>query len=157
MALAPPLVTTDDFALYLRTTFTGDEDEQAELILQVVSAWARTVGQTNWGPDKLPPDDVVGVVLSAARREWLNPDRIITESMGPISVTRAAPPAGFFSPGELQILKKKSSGSLFTIGTKREEYGWGVGYLHMNQQLSDEPFPYLNYGEPGWEDTIHCD
>ncbi|BCO56082.1 hypothetical protein MINTM005_13260 [Mycobacterium intracellulare] len=156
MALAPPLVSAADFALFLRTTYSEGQEAQATLILQVVSAWARTVGKTAWNDtDQLPPDDVVGVVLSAARREWLNPDRIITEAMGPISVTRAAPPPGFFSPGELQILKKKSSGALYTIGTRREECGWGVGYLHMNEQLSDEPFPYLNYGEPGWKDTLH--
>lgn len=156
MALAPPLATVDDLGLYARTRFEGDEEDQAYLILQVVSAWARTVGGKNWNDSTLlPPDDVVGVVLAASRREWVNPDRIITESMGPLSVTRAAPPTGFFTAGELQILRKKSTGSLFTVSTRREEEGWGTGYLHMRQDLSDEPIPYLNHGEPGWDETIH--
>jgi hypothetical protein len=114
------------------------------------------VGGKNWNnTDLLPPDDVVGVVLSASRRELVNPDRIITESMGPLSVTRARPPDGFFTAGELAILARKSGGGLYTISTRREEESWGVGYLHMREDLSDEAFPYLNYGEPGWEDTIH--
>lgn len=122
------------------------------MVLQVVSAWARTEAKKNWSE---APDDVVGVVLSAARRELVNPDRTITETMGPLSVTYDKAPEGFFTRGELAILRKKSSGSLYTISTRREERGWGTGYLHMREDLSDEPFPYLNYGEPGWEGTVH--
>lgn len=157
MALADPLASVEELAAYMRTTFAeGSETEQADMVLRVVSAWARTVGGRNWNnTDFLPPDDVVGVVLSASRRELTNPDRVITQSMGPLSVTRAKPPEGFFTPGELQILRKKAKGGLFTISTRREERGWGTGYLHMRADLQDEPFPYLNYGEPGWGNTIH--
>lgn len=157
MSLAAPLASVADLATFTRTTFTGDQEDQALLVLQVVSAWARTVGGRNWNDtDLLPPDDVVGVVLSAARRELANPDRVISEHMGPLSVTWAKPPDGFFTQGELAILRKKSSGGgLFTISTRREEQGWGVGYLHMRDDLSDEPFPYLNHGEPGWGGTVH--
>lgn len=157
MATLPPaLASVDDFALFLRTTFSTEEAEQADFTLRVVSTWARTLGGRNWNDtDLLPPYDVVGVVLSAARRDWLNPDRVITESMGPMSVTRNKPPHGFFDPGEIQILRKKSSGGLHTISTRREEHGWGVAYRHMTPDLSDEPFPDLNYGEPGWESGIH--
>jgi hypothetical protein len=155
MALAPPLVTVDDLSTFMRKTFTADEEDQAYMILQVVSSWARTEARKNWNDDVPAPDDVVGVVLSAARRELVNPDRVITESMGPLSVTYDKPPDGFFTRGEMAILRKKSSGSLFTISTRREEAGWGTGYLHMREDLSDEPFPYLNYGEPGWDGTLH--
>jgi len=155
MALASPLASAAELGVYMRRTFSSDELAQVELVLRVVSAWARSEGGKNWNDTTLlPPDDVVGVVLSAARRELVNPDRIITESMGPLSVTRAQPPDGFFTRGELAILRKKS-GSLFTVSTRREEEGWGTGYLHMREDLSDEPVPYLRYGEPGWEDTIH--
>lgn len=156
MALAPPLASTADLAVFMRTTFTGAEEDQADLILRTVSAWARTVGGRAWNDTNLlPPDDVVGVVLSAARRELTNPDRVISESMGPLSVTWAKPPDDFFTRAEMAILKKKSTGALFTVSTRREEESWGVGYLHMRDDLSDEPFPYLNYGEPGWGGTVH--
>jgi hypothetical protein len=141
----------------MRTTFSSaEEEDQAYLVLQVVSAWVRTVGQKNWNEtDLLPPDDVVGVVLSAARRELNNPDSIISETMGPLSVTRARPPEGFFTAGELAILRRKSSGSLFTISTRREEADWGTGYIHMREDLSDEPIPYLDRNDPGWDGTVH--
>lgn len=157
MALAPSLASVSDLETFMRTTFDTDaKKDQAELVLQVVSAWARTEGGKQWNTtDLLPPDDVVGVVLSAARRELTNPDRVISEAMGPLSVTWAKPPDAFFTPGELAILRRKSSGGLFTISTHREEKGWGTGYLYMRGDISDEPFPVTNYGEPDWEGTYH--
>lgn len=156
MPLAAPLATVEQLSTYMRKTFTTTEGQQAYLTLQVVSAWARTEAKKNWnGSDLLPPDDVVGVVLSAARREMTNPDRVVSQSMGAMSVTYEKAPVGFFTPGELAILRKKSSGSLFTVSTRREDQSWGMGYLHMRDDLSDDPFPYLNHGEPGWEGTVH--
>lgn len=156
MALSAPLVGVDDLSTFMRTQFVGDQEDQAYLVLQVVSAWVRTTGGKNWNnTDLLPPDDVVGVVLSASRRELNNPDRIISETMGPISVTRAAPPEGFFTRGELSILRRKSSGSLFTISTRREDDNWGTGYIHMREDLSDEPFPYMNVDDPGYPGLIN--
>lgn len=156
MPLAAPLATVDELSTFMRKTFTTTEEDQAYLTLQVVSAWARTEGRKNWNDDDLlPPDDVVGVVLSAARREMVNPDRVISQTMGPMSVTYDKAPVGFFTAGELAILRKKSSGSLFTISTRREEACWGTGYLHMREDLSDEPIPYLRHGDPGWDGTIH--
>lgn len=155
MALAPPLVDTETLSAFMRTTFSPAEEDQATLVLQVVSAWARSTGMTNWNlTDTLPPDDVVGVILSAARREMTNPNRVISEALGPVSVTWAPPPAGFFTDAELRILARKKTGSLFTVSTRREDASWGVGYLHMREDLSDEPIPYLNYGEPGFDGTI---
>lgn len=158
MALAAPLVDVETLSTFMRAPFLGTEGDQALLILQVVSAWARTVGGKNWNTTTtaamMPPDDVVGVVLSAARREITNPNRVITESLGPVSVTWAPPPEGFFTPAELRILGRKSSGNLFTISTRREEDSWAVGYLHMRSDLGDDPIPYLNYGEPGYDGTI---
>jgi hypothetical protein len=155
MALALPLVDVDTLSAFMRAPFSTAEEEQAYLILQVVSAWARTVGGKNWNNTTTPPpDDVVGVVLSAARREMTNPNRVISESLGPVSVTWAPPPDDFFTPAELRILSRKSKGSLFTVSTRREDAAWAVGYLHMREDLSDEPIPYLNYGEPGFEGTI---
>ncbi|MFM8798892.1 MAG: hypothetical protein ACKODT_08040 [Fluviibacter sp.] len=145
----------DTLSAFMRTTFSPSEEEQAYLILQVVSAWARSAGMVNWNlTDNLPPDDVAGVILSASRREMTNPNRVISEALGPVSVTWAPPPDNFFTPGELRILARKKSGSLYTISTRREEDAWGVGYLHMRADLSDDPIPYLNYGEPGFDGTI---
>ena len=156
MSLAPSLVEVSDLETFMRITFdTDSKRDQAELVLQVVSAWARTVGGKNWDTQNPAPDDVVGVVLSAARRELTNPDRVITESMGPLSVTWAKPPEQFFTAGELAILRKKSASGLYTVSTHREEKGWGTGYLYMRGDVSVEPMPVTNYGEPDWEGTYH--
>jgi len=155
MAFADPLATVEELSTFMRTNFSaGSEYDQAELILQVVSSWVRTMGQKNWNSTNLlPPGDVVGVVLSAARRELTNPDRIISESMGPVSITRQPPPDGFFTKGEMAIIRKKSSGSLYTISVTREDDRWAMGYIHMTQDLSDEPFPYLDQWDPGYWGT----
>lgn len=157
MALSDPLVDVLDLGTFMRTTFaSGAEEDQAYLVLQVVSAWVRTIGRKNWNTtDNLPPDDVVGVVLSAARRELNNPDRIISESMGPLSVTRALPPDGFFTAGELAILRKKSSGSMYTMSFRREDDRFAVGYIHATENLSDQPIPYMDQWDPGYPGSIH--
>lgn len=157
MALSEPLVDVLDLGTFMRTTFSaGAEEDQAYLVLQVVSAWVRAIGRKNWNnTDTLPPDDVVGVVLSAARRELNNPDRIISESMGPLSVTRALPPDGFFTTGELAILRKKASGSLYTMSFRREDDRFSVGYIHATETLSDQPIPYMDQWDPGYPGSIH--
>lgn len=153
---AAPLIDAGTLASYLRLTFTQEQSAQADLILRVVSEWARTIGGKRWNAtDLLAPPDVIGVVLSASRREWNNPDRVITDNLGPLAVTYAKPPDQFFSRGELQILWRKSKGSLFTVSFRREENGWSTGYLYMGQNVSGDPFPYLNFGDPGWEMTLH--
>jgi hypothetical protein len=156
MALTDPLVSVDELSTFMRTTFTDPEADQAEMVLKMVSAWVRTLGQKNWNnTDLLPPDDVVGVVLSAARRELNNPDRIISESMGPFGVTRTPPPDGFFTRGEMAIIRKKASGAMYTIPFRREDDRWAVGYVHMTYDASDEPFPYFDQWDPGYWGTIH--
>ena len=45
MAFADPLATVEELSTFTRTTFAaGAEYDQAELILQVISAWVRTPG-----------------------------------------------------------------------------------------------------------------
>ena len=134
----------------MRTTFAGTEEDQAYLVLQMVSAWVRTIGQKNWNNTTLlPPDDVVGVVLSASRREMNNPDRV-----GPVSVTRQPVPERFFTPGEMAILKKKSSGAMYTMSFRREDEQWAMGYIFMTTGLWDEPMPYLSEWDPGYGGTV---
>ena len=75
--------------------------------------------------------------------------------MGPISVTRLTVPDGFFTKGEMAIIRKKSSGSMYTIPFSREDDRWAMGYIHMTQDLSDEPLPYLDRWDPGYGGTVH--
>ena len=151
------LASVDDLETLMGKTLSGDDREQAELVLLFVSSWARVVSGQRW-PDAPVgvPDDVRAIVLQASRRELKNPDRVITRSMGPFSVQFAQPPDGFFYPGELAILKRFSrSGGLRTMGTTRGEDGrpWAgnVGYLQYGD--GDGLFPFCGADE-GYGDVL---
>lgn len=150
------LASIDDLATLMSTVLEGDVQEQAQLVLGIVSSWARVVSGQSW-PDAPAgvPDDVRAVVLQASRRELKNPDRVITRSMGPFSSTYAAPPDGFFYPAEVAILKRfKRSGGLRVVGTTRGEVpGPEVGYLEYGS--GDVLFPAFTSGEPGFAEAVH--
>ncbi|WP_207760580.1 hypothetical protein [Mycolicibacterium sphagni] len=140
-------------------TFAEGSDElaQAELVLAIVSSWARVVSGQSW-PDAPTgvPDDVRAVVLQASRRELKNPDRVISRQMGPFNVTFSSPPDGFFYPAELAILKRfRRSGGLRTVSVSRGEDGrpWAgkVGYLHYGE--GDGIFPFCS-GDEGYGDPV---
>ncbi|UVF61187.1 head-to-tail adaptor [Mycobacterium phage DuncansLeg] len=153
------LATVNDLQTLMSTTFPEGSDElaQAELVLAIVSSWARVVSGRAW-PDAPAgvPDDVVAVVLSASRRELKNPDRVISRQMGPFNVQFSAPPDGFFYPAELAILKRfKRSGGLQTVSVSRGEEGrpWAgnTGFLHHGE--GDGLFPFCG-GDEGYGDTV---
>lgn len=149
------LASVDALQTLMKTVFEAEDFDQAELVLEIVSSWARVVSGQQWpdAPDQVPPD-VTAVVLQASRRELKNPDRVITRSMGPFSVQFAQPPDGFFYPAELAILKRfRRSGGLRTVSTTRGEDGrpWAgdTGYLQYGD--GDGLFPFCGadegYGE----------
>lgn len=150
------LVSIQDLQALMKVDFTGDALEQAQLVLDMASSWARVVSGRAW-PDAPTgvPDDVRAVVLQAARRELTNPEKIIERSMGPFSVKFSAPPDGFFSPAELAILKRfRKSQGLMTMGVTRGEEGrpdaGKIGWLHFGEGDGLFPFCGLNegYGDP---------
>ncbi|ADL70976.1 head-to-tail adaptor [Mycobacterium phage LeBron] len=119
-------------------TFVGDELAQAQLVLDIVSSWARVVSGRSW-PDAPTdvPDDVRAVVLQASRRELKNPDRVISRQMGPFNVQYSQPPDGFFYPAEMAILKRfRRSGGLRTVSTSRGEEGrpWAGKTAYINYE-----------------------
>ena len=150
------LVGIADLQTLMKTTFSGDAEEQAELVLSIVSSWARVVSGQSW-PDAPAgvPDDVKAVVLQASRRELKNPDRVITRQMGPFNYTYSAPPDGFFYPAEVALLKRfKRSGGLGVVGSTRGEEGRpDVGFLQFGE--GDILFPAFTDGEPGYEESVH--
>lgn len=149
------LASIDDLQTLMSTDFSGDASEQAELVLSIVSSWARAVSGQSW-PDAPAgvPDDVRAVVLQASRRELRNPDRVITRAMGPFSVTYSQPPDGFFYPAELAILKRfRRSGGLRVVGTTRGECGRPeVGFLQYGE--GDVLFPCFSECDPGFEESV---
>lgn len=154
--MAGLLASIDDLQTLMQTEFSGEAREQAELVLSIVSSWARVVSGQSW-PDTTTgvPDDVRAVVLAASRRELRNPDRVITRQMGPFNVTYSAPPDGFFYPAELAILKRfKRSGGLRTVDTTRGDTPC-IGTAFLQYGNGDVLFPAFSAFEPGYEEAIH--
>lgn len=151
-----PLASVEDLQRLMKRTFADAELDQADIVLDAVSAWARSVSGQAWAEAPVGvPSDVMYVVLAAARRVLVNPDGVTQESMGPFSKSYDKPPKDFFTVAELAILKryreKSAGGGLFTVGfTRGEKANWGkVGHLMIDGQ----PMPAIWPGDPGYEEA----
>ncbi|SIL71982.1 Uncharacterised protein [Mycobacteroides abscessus subsp. abscessus] len=141
-------------------TFTQDQRAQAELVLNMVSAWARGYSGQSWPDPASVPEDIPWVVLSAAKRELRNPDRAVSKAKGPFSVSYGRLPDGAFLPAELAILRRyRGGGGLFTVQFGRSDttidpFAFGKdGFLEDGS--GGDPIPYYRRDEPGWEDSYH--
>ncbi len=150
-----PLASVSDLERLMKRTFSGADLDQADIIIDAVSAWARGVSGQPW-PDAPVgvPSDVMYVVLSAARRVLVNPDGVTQESMGPFSKSYDKPPKNFFTLAELAILKRhrpRLNNGLFTVGFSRgEKANWGrVGHLFVDGQ----PMPVIWPNDPGYDQS----
>lgn len=156
------LASVDDLQKLMGRTFAaGEELDQAEMVLTIVSAWARSVAGQEWPAAPVGvPADVVGVVLTASRRVINNPSGVISEVMGPFSVTYDKPPIDFFTAAELAILKRfrpKRPGGLFTVSTTRGEVANATpGFMNIDDNVAD-PMPVFFFNDPNWEEAIHFD
>lgn len=146
------LASVDDLEVLMQRTFSGSDFDQAEMIISSVSAWARAVSGQSWPEITGVPSDVKYVVLAATRRVLRNPDGVTSESMGPFSKTYDKPPANFFTPAELSILKRyrpKANSGLFTVGFTRGE--------KQNPRFAAHLF-WFRHGEDDWlsSDPFSC-
>ncbi|WP_437176939.1 phage head-tail connector protein [Mycobacteroides abscessus] len=154
------LASVDDLQTLMGVTFTQDQRAQAELVLNMVSAWARGYSGQSWPDPASVPEDIPWVVLSAAKRELRNPDRAVSKAKGPFSVSYGRLPDGAFLPAELAILRRyRGGGGLFTVQFGRSDttidpFAFGKdGFLEDGS--GGDPIPYYRRDEPGWEDSYH--
>jgi hypothetical protein len=158
------LASVEDLAVLMRTSFAegSDEEAQAEMLLQMASAWARGVAHRLWPTTEdipaLKRDTVVGIILAAVRRELTNPRRVVYEVHGPDSASynQAACPPGFFTEEERRYLLacKGSSGSWWVQGTYRDDPETTAGYLYSS--TTRKPFPmYAPHDTEGWGNSYH--
>lgn len=154
------LATVEDLATLTKKTFATGSDElaQAELLLQMASAWARSKAKRLWPtPDDISDskrDTVIGIILAAVRRELANPKRVTYEVYGPntASYNQAACPPGFFTDEETAFLNTCSvHGNWYIQNTYRDDHRETVGYLRATN-LRD-PIPMFAPGDPGHGDA----
>lgn len=158
--MQPALATVTDLAVLMQTTFVDGSPEkaQAEMLLQMASAWARSTARKVWATvadiSEYRRDTVVGIILTAVRRELRNPSRAVYEVHGPDSASynQAAVPPGFFTAEELKYLTscRSASGSWFVLETYRDDPEVSAGYLYSTN--TNRPIPFYAPGDTeGWE------
>lgn len=154
------LASTADLATFMKVEFDEAATEQAGLVLQLASAWARSIAHKLWATAEdiaeFRRDTVVGIILASSRRELTNPRRVTYEVHGPDSASynQKAVPAGFFTDEELKYLQacRGSTGSLWTVETYRDEPEVSDGYLYAT--TTSKPFPmYAPYDTEGWQNS----
>jgi hypothetical protein len=142
----------------LGRTLTGADVARAEAVLSDVSALARGVAGQEW-PDAPTgvPADVIAVVLAAARRGVENPEGWISQTMGPLSATRAAAmvTGEVFTAAELAILRRaRPRTGLWTLVTTRGDRDAETGFVADSRPGSD-PIAYLASTDPGFAEADH--
>lgn len=153
------LATSAELATWMGASFEEDDVARSEFIIRVTSGWARQIAGKLW-PDRDAADfpiTVRGIVLAASRREFENPRRVTYEVKGPESASYNAlayPPGFFTSPEEKFLLRFRKGGGLFTVSSYRDSPEETLGYL-VSLDTTWKPFPYFNYGDPGWEESEH--
>lgn len=156
------LASVEDLQKLMRRTFAeGDDLDQANAVLTIVSAWARSLSGRSW-PDAPSgvPADVNAVVLTAARRDLKNPDgSVLAKAKGPFSVQYKQAPDGFFTEPELAIFRqfKGKAGGLFTVGTTRGEIPGRIPAFLYWDRAYGEPFAAFEFGDAGWNTAVQWD
>lgn len=145
------LVSIADFQTFMKTTFTGDDLDQAILVLAGISGLARAVAGRPWplAPTDVPDDVQVVVMLGAKRmlHKLGRDESVRTEEMGPFAVTYFDNPDDLFTKGELGILRRfRTKSGLFTIGSSRGETARCDDWWHV-----DNPFRLE------WENELRAD
>ena len=126
-ATYPPIADTTALAARLGVTLPGADEPRAAAILDDVSAMARKLSgdsarwvDTSTDPDtSAAPDDVVAIVLAAARRLYRNPDGFASEQDGDYSYRidsdSLARGGGMFTAAEIEVLDSYAdTGGLWT-------------------------------------------
>lgn len=158
------LASIDDLATWMRTTFEvgSDREDQAEFLLKLASAWARSYAQRVWPTvEDIPASKrhtVAGIILAACRRELLNPRRATYEVHGPDSASynEAACPPGFFTEEEIGYLRRCSTtGTNWWVQkTYRDDPCETAGYLFATDFKAPIPM-YAPYDTEGWLNSYH--
>jgi len=156
------LATVADLAVLMRTSFSegSAEEAQAELVLELASAWARGYAQKLWPTlddvSALKRETVKGIILSSARRELTNPRRVVYEVHGPDSASynQAACPPGFFTDEELRFLQScRKTGNTWVQRTYRDDPEVTAGYLYATGLSKPIPM-YAPHDTEGWENSF---
>lgn len=115
------LVTTDDLATYLGISYSGAEEDRAQMLIDDAVAQALTIVTVGTVPttgateDNLPAA-AASVIRAAVARVFLNPSGVSQEVTGPYTFSRAIGSGSMFSKAEVAALRRMAGRSgAFTV------------------------------------------
>jgi hypothetical protein len=156
--MLPALAEVDDLARGIPDGIDPEDEDRAQWVLEVVSGWVRIIARKDWIPPVVPPNDVIIVLLLAAKREFLNPRYVTQEAEGPTSATYAANsvPDGVFTPAEKAILERQFNkrGGMYMRTHRRDDVRLTIGYL-QTIPAGGRLFGIVNPLDPDWDTAIH--
>jgi hypothetical protein len=152
------LATVEDLARGIDGGIDIDDEARAEWVLEIVSSWARLISRKSWvvtGTGAVP-DDVVAVILLAARRLFTNPNLVVSWNEGPLAekFSENAVPDGAFTPAEIAILERQwRKKGMWVKSFKRDDDKLTIGYLETVPE--GKLFPAFHPRDPFWDVSIH--
>lgn len=136
-------------------TLTGADLERARAALADASALVRMEAGCTWvdeaGNLTVVPDAIVRVVLAVALRNWINPDGVIQESVGPFARRLSDESAGaYLTRAEAAICRmfRCSGQSLWTLQTTRD--GDDANTIWYEDSFGVELFPLASGDDVVW-------
>lgn len=97
------------------------------------------------------PDAVIRVVLGAAQRNYVNPDSVVQETVGPFVRRLAEESTGvYLTKAELEIVRRfrPSGGGLWSLTTTRDEDISNT--IWYQDSFGTEPFPLASADDGVW-------
>lgn len=146
---AAPLVTVEEFSVWLRKPLDGSDAAWAGMVLDVVSSLVRSEAGVTWDGVEVPAP-ARAVTLEVAARVYRNPEAATSYSKtrGPFgdSITWADPTAVglYLSDRERRLVRPRASGTvagLWTLGTTRADPAGETIYVPVE---GAPPFPWYS-------------
>lgn len=136
-------------------SLAGPDLARAKAALDDASALVRMEARRTWiDPDTgvvSAPDVIVRVVLGAAQRNWVNPEAVVQETVGPFSRRLNETETGvYLTKAELEIVRRfrPSGGELWTLRTERD--GDETGTIWYQDTFGTEWFPLASADDGVW-------
>lgn len=154
--MLPALATVTDLEARLGLdpeSLTGGELGRAQAALADASALVRLEGGQTWVDDAgalTAPDAIVRVTLGAAHRNYVNPDGVVQESVGPFARRLSDQSTGvYLTKAELDIVRRfRPTSGLWTLRTQRDECSDGT--IWYEDSFGFELFPLASTDDNVW-------
>lgn len=131
--MLPPLASLEQFDARIPGGVSEEDEARAGAVLEDASTLVRDAAGRTWvdadtGELETVPDAVVAVTIAAARRAFVNPDMVSSESIQDYSATFASASSDIYLTKAERATVRRAAGrsGLWTLGTTRVDVGGDV-------------------------------